>query len=276
MRVGTLIESLSKELYFRELHREDPALDASGTARDILFDSNALKSLIRKWKLDKKVVIISHPNCHQSDRELLPFIKDTERAGKNRMTFRWNNAYQGLKHDRIGNFHEGSVRNLFSAMSALFVLNAYYMEAVFDLGSSYNGLGFDRSLGSGLFSCEIALVTGHDGQHRPNKPQNIDRSLYVSDWTENYHQEFTAWWGEFMARSTEEIMAHSKFQMAMKDLDLKKASPDQITAVAHKARLSLGIDELKAIYGRNWIKLGGIPPTSEYEARLNLHDVAFV
>ncbi|NRB18920.1 MAG: hypothetical protein HRU33_15495 [Rhodobacteraceae bacterium] len=125
IRIGAEVEAISKSIYRRDFDTDMQA--------DAKFDDVAIKRFVREWKLNQKIAILSHPNCFCSDREFLPFVKDTNRTGKQNKTFSWNNAYQNLKHNREKAFSFASVRYLLSGMAALYILNLYYRDEVIDL-----------------------------------------------------------------------------------------------------------------------------------------------
>ncbi len=129
IRCAIEIESISKELYLKE----------GGTKQgNIKYDETAIKLLNKKWSLDKKLVIISSTNCFQTNRILIPFEKNEPREN-GKLTFKWNLGYQAIKHNRRDNLPFGNLENLFSILSALFLLNIYFKKDQFKLGEDSKG-----------------------------------------------------------------------------------------------------------------------------------------
>jgi hypothetical protein len=140
------IESLAKDLYKRE----------GGTKSAFLkFDEDCLKYLDGIYGLSDKVVVISSVNCFTTNRTLTPFAKKEDRTGTSRKTFSWNNSYQNLKHDRAKSLPFGTLKYLFDAMAALFLLNIYFKNETFYLDKDGTGTSFPYSQGSDIFSIKL-------------------------------------------------------------------------------------------------------------------------
>lgn len=98
------------------------------------FESSA-KSLIKSQDSSKSVGNIGEIKGHLL--ELFPKIEenevDIERTGETVKPFEgwsegrlaWWSSYTELKHNRIENFHEANLENLFLSMSALLVITVY-------------------------------------------------------------------------------------------------------------------------------------------------------
>jgi hypothetical protein len=102
-----------------------------------------------------KKVIISSPNCFLSNSEILPFVKNEKRSGTTRTTYSWNNSYQNLKHDRANSLEYGSIKYLFDVTSALYILNIYYKDDIYDLEDNSAASNFDYTLGSSIYSVQL-------------------------------------------------------------------------------------------------------------------------
>ncbi len=181
LRSAIEIESLSKELYYLN----------GGTKKNIKFDEDALKYLSKNWTLNKKIVIISYHNCFQSNRVIIPFLKETVKYSKG-ITYVWNNAYQNLKHERNNNIHHGSVGNLFNILGALYILNVYYREEQFLLKGNKDD-NIPLNLGSDLFS----FITHKWSSYRGNeyvKKDNFDECIYITKYTDKFRAEFHDLW----------------------------------------------------------------------------------
>jgi len=166
LRSVSEIESISKELYYQY----------GGTKKgNIHFDYEALSYLDDLWNLSSKIILITSLHSFQSVKVITPFNKDFNRAKGN--TYSWNNAYQALKHYRAENLKLGTIDNLFKAASALYLLNIYFKDQVFPLGSDCSGLNFPINLGSDIFS--IKVHNGGNGEDF-QKRKDFDECVYTT------------------------------------------------------------------------------------------------
>ncbi len=171
LRASAEIESISKELY---------KSNGGMKTGNIKYDEDAIKHLNTLWSLDKKVVLISSPNCFQSNRELIPFVKNEPRASNGRMTFTWNYSYQNLKHDRGNSLHFGSVKYLFDIMAALFILNLYFKDETYDFEKDSKATSFPINMGSELFAIKLHKWTSYDGKGTYKKNSDFEECLYLT------------------------------------------------------------------------------------------------
>lgn len=165
------IESISKELYFREGgSRPDD--------RDLYFDTDCLALLESKWTLSKKVVMISNPILYTidpSNQRFTPLHKASKRGTSGSD---WEKAYQAVKHDRSGSLSQGNIKHFMRALGALFLLNLYYQDQGFDLGGDATAKSFDVSLGSSLFSIELhPFLRDLNGNY--TKKENYEQCTYI-------------------------------------------------------------------------------------------------
>ena len=180
MRCAVEIESISKELYNR---------NGGESVKNLKYDEHALKYLNNKWNLEEKSVIISSGNCFLTQRELKPFQKTEIKTNSNRPTYTWNNAYQNLKHDRVSSLKFGSVKYLFDIAAALYVLNLYFKEITFPLGSDSSAKTFDLSLGSSIFSVKLHRNFIIDIEKRYIKNIDFDECIYLVMLDDHSHLE---------------------------------------------------------------------------------------
>ena len=260
LRAATEIESISKELYISN--------GGTKASNNIKFDDDAIKHLKNLWKLDLKKVIISSPNCFQTDRVLTPFVKNETRTSstRNRQTYSWNNAYQNLKHDRARSLSFGSLRYLFDIMAALYVLNIYYKNEKYELGKDSKGLTFPLNLGSNLFSVKLAVGTSHDSEGKYIKPVEFEQSIYYIDWTQQSGKIFQESAQAFQVKILELLSKHPKF--------IKYISENDVTN--DKGNLAwniLGQSEYIALHKQALAAAPIKADQIEYEAVLNVNDV---
>jgi len=157
------IESITNDLYF---------INGGIEKAYFKYDEDGLKYLEKTFALSQKVVNITSTNCYITDRVLIPFKKNETRTNGTRQTYSWNNAYQNIKHDRAKNLRFASIKYLFDAMAALYLLNIYFKDEEFDVGKETGGLTFPHSQGSDIFS--IMLYTGSAGL-------SVDKSFHKSE-----------------------------------------------------------------------------------------------
>jgi len=207
------IESISKELYSRN----------GGTKTDhIKYDEDAIKHLIKIWAIDKKIVLITSPNCFLTKTEIFPFVKDTTRTGKRTKTYSWNNAYQDIKHDRGKYLTQGNIAHLFESMAALYLLNVYYSNNSFDLEKDSKGLSLSPSMGSDIFSIVIAKYSGHDGDGNYIKGNDFAKSTYFINHTQETSEIFFDSMRKFQETVNEFAIKHPKTQEFLKTADASK------------------------------------------------------
>lgn len=172
IRTCVEIESIAKALY----EREGGPVPISKNPK---FDFVCLKFLEGKWFLGAKLVLISASTIYlsASNLQLLPLNDATKGAKGNS---KWMVAYQAVKHSRVNEIEQASIGVLLEAAAALFLLNLYYRNEAFNLGTLYARAAFDSTVGSNLFS-----VTLHDpgsidiaGGYTPG--ENYDSCVYLS------------------------------------------------------------------------------------------------
>ncbi|SDL86578.1 hypothetical protein SAMN04488034_1195 [Salinimicrobium catena] len=171
LRSAAEIESIAKELYKK---------NGGVKENNILFDKDCIKHLNQIWKLEDKVIIISSSSCFQSQKIIKPFIK-TEKNFRNKLTYSWNNAYQNLKHNRYESLHFGSLKYLFDILAALFILNLYFKEEVFEITQNSN---VPENMGSEIFSIKVHKWRSYDAQGVYGKNEDFDECIYLTKRTD--------------------------------------------------------------------------------------------
>lgn len=146
MRTAVEIESLSKALYFK----------FGGTKPDdnnLYFDKDCLKLLQDKFNIDSKVVQVSDvfQYCTKNENIILHPLNHSWIMGK----CDWKKAYQAIKHDRYKNLNKGNIKHLIRALASLFVLNLYFADRKYTLGTDSRAITLDNRFGSDLFSIKI-------------------------------------------------------------------------------------------------------------------------
>lgn len=259
IRIGAEVEAISKAIYRRDVDAQMPD--------DTKFDDVAIKYFINRWKLDQKVAILSHPNCFCSDRLFFPFIKDTERTGKKRKTFSWNNAYQNLRHNREAAFHFANIRFLLSGMAALYILNIYYRDETIELEEDQNAAKVNPGLGAEFFSVQFSVASHWDGNHVRHPKEDFSNCVYFVDKEPEYAQKLNEAMDKFYQAYNNEIMNSNEAQDAIKNLTPEMAaSPNWLRNAISSQTYKTCAQKANSI--------APIPKlTPKYQARINRHQV---
>lgn len=157
VRCAVEIEAISKKIY-ESLGGEMNQTDVNGEKRDMYFDTDCLELIESKYLISKKEVIISAPTFYfeEADRRIFPLYKSYKRGTSGS---KWKQAYQALKHDRYGSLKKwATVENLVNALGALYLLNLYFKNTVYQLKEGLES--FDARVDSEVFS----IVT-YDASH---------------------------------------------------------------------------------------------------------------
>ena len=263
LRISTEIESISKDLY----------LSSGGTAKkNIAYDYVALKYLNKIWSLDKKIVMLSHYNCFHSEKIIHPFVKYTKRDGSKsgeELTYTWNNAYQNIKHNRVSNLEQANLQNLFSALSALYVLNLYFKKDSQSLEKDSEGKTLDEGFGSTFFSVKVSRITSSRGS-LPIKPDDFEESIYYISHTSDSRKKMEKMMSEHNQELTSLISSHPKFQEAVAD---KKIFNEALKKGGNIPWNILGQEVMMNLYRQVDRKVKLDFSFIEYEANINKHDI---
>lgn len=196
VRCSIEIEAISKELYL-DLGGNPSPVDANGNRRDLYFDTDCLDLLESQWKLSKKQVIVSATTFYfsaETNRILTPMHKANKRGTSGS---KWKQAYQAVKHDRKSSLEMANIENLLHAIGALYILNLYYRDEVFDIGRVYMGTNkFDNRVGSDIFSvfsyrATLLLMSPcmDDSCITQQKDNDLDKSIYIIKYDDKSFKE---------------------------------------------------------------------------------------
>jgi len=209
VRCSIEIEAISKELYSYVGGNMSP-IDVNGKMRDLYFDTDCLDLLEQKWALSKKQVIVSATNFYLSDKNnivLTPLYKANKRGSSGS---KWKQVYQTLKHNRKNSLKEAQVKYLLHSMGALYILNIYYKDEVFDLKDDGNAINFPMGLGSEMFSVKIHKVGGYNIEGCHIKP-DFDECIYLIKFTDEYFDKFKEGMKKLDQNMNEAFIKHPKF-----------------------------------------------------------------
>jgi hypothetical protein len=133
IRCCTEIEALVKELTRQKDGevKNTPTVDLNKP----LDMGCRLKYLKHIWNLDKKIILVSCPNMYfekVENKEIAPFNYINGSVDD------FYKAYNSVKHDRTPNIYKGNIRFLLRAIAALFLLNLYYKDETYKIGTFKN------------------------------------------------------------------------------------------------------------------------------------------
>ncbi|WP_031425412.1 hypothetical protein [Flavimarina sp. Hel_I_48] len=273
IRCSVEIEAIAKDLY---LHNGG----VKPNNNDLYFDTDCLKFLEEKWNLSEKKIAISSSNfffLKIENRVLSPLKKAFKRgsSGSN-----WKKAYQAVKHNRTANLQKGNIENLIQAMAALFILNLYFRNDVFELKRN-NSVDFAENLSS-IFNIKVHTWRGDDNRKDSYVTQeDFIECVYLVKWTDDYKSKMNTFVKEQNKHLNELIFKHPKvvefinkefivngqlkqveFGKFMENrdyfkfIDMKKEYGSMINLAAQKAKENLSFDwsipsEFEAILNKN-------------------------
>lgn len=209
LRCVVEVEAISKDLYFKNGGIQP--ID-----RDLYFDTDCLNLLEDKWNLSKKQIIVSSVNFYfdDVDNKVLTPLRKANKRGTSAAD--WEKAYQAVKHNRTQNLSKGNIKHLIRAMAALFLLNLYYREDVFDLAKN-NNPGFAEKL-SDLFNVKVHTWRGDMNQGNSYlKHEDFDECTYLVKWKNDYKLKWNELKIEENKNLIEIIFNHPKVRQYIND-----------------------------------------------------------
>lgn len=201
LRCVVEIEAISKALYF-----SNGGTETDG--KDLFFDTDCIALLETNWLLSKKQVIVSSANFYfQSDENkiLYPLHKAHKRGTSGAD---WARAYQAVKHNRVENLDKANLKHLIRAAAALFLLNLYYRDDVFELGKE-NKNNFTHLL-SDIFDVKVHLWSGggFDDYQSYHKKDDFDECVFFIKDTDERHSKYFEWGTTVNVKLNELIYTH--------------------------------------------------------------------
>lgn len=230
IRTSVEIESISKELYFRE----------GGTKpddNDLYFDTDCLALLESKWHLKNKVVMISSPILYLVQNENLFFTPLRKAYKRGTSSSDWQKAYQAVKHNREKSLHKGTLKHFIHSLGALYLLNVYYQDQTFDLKSNSNGNLFDASMGSSVFSIQLYPFPGIDASGTYKKNDDFDKCVYLIQATDKTKEITQNALIEFDNKLMEKVLSQVNQEFA--------AMTEPLTSVDLKDKVTKSIEKYK-------------------------------
>lgn len=230
IRTSVEIESISKELYFRE----------GGTKpddNDLYFDTDCLALLESKWHLKNKVVMVSSPILYLEQNENLFFTPLRKAYKRGTSSSDWQKAYQAVKHNREKSLHKGTLKHFIHSLGALYLLNVYYQDQTFDLKSNSNGNLFDASMGSSVFSIQLYPFPGIDASGTYKKNDDFDKCVYLIQATDKTKEITQNALIEFDNKLMEKVLSQVNQEFA--------AMTEPLTSVDLKDKVTKSIEKYK-------------------------------
>lgn len=201
LRCVVEVEAISKAMY----------LSNGGTktdGKDLFFDTDCIALLETNWLLSKKQVIVSSANFYfQSDENkiLYPLHKAHKRGTSGAD---WARAYQAVKHNRVENLDKANLKHLIRAAAALFLLNLYYRDDVFELGKE-NKNNFTHSL-SDIFDVKVHTWWGSSSDDYQSyfKKDYFDECTFLTKPTDDFHSKSFEYSSVSSTKLSEIIFSH--------------------------------------------------------------------
>jgi len=256
LRASAEIESISKELY--KLH-------GGPKTSNIRYDEDAIVFLNTLWNLEQKVVIVISYNCFITKKEVRPFKKNEMRTGSTRQTYSWNNSYQNLKHDRANSLSFGNVKYLFEVTAALFILNIYYKDLIYDLEDDSTASKFDLSMGSSIYSIKLHNNTNISIDKEYEKNTDFDECIYLLLATNETYTKVQ----DALKKVNEETLERNRQQILNYLTAEKITDPKTIQSTTDNVIEKIKTDNMVAVAKENGINLLSALNGLRYEAILN-------
>ncbi len=264
IRTVVEIESISKELYF--LNDGEKAND-----NNLFFDTDCLDLLENKWRLSKKQVLLTSTNFHFTTFKTLTPLKKANKRGSS--SSKWQQAYQGIKHNRNQNFQKGNIKNLLEACGALYLLNLYYKNETYPLEKDIFGDKFDNNLGSNIFSIKINKYNQVSFEGKYPKNEDYENTTYLIQHTDESYKDYSSVivsiGNEIDSLNELEIPSKlGEISEKYKNINYEQMSedlPEEIKKIAEE----ISFNNQVKVMQRNYSKFNDIYSKSKYEAVLN-------
>lgn len=245
IRTSIEIEAISKELYLNSGGKEiEPE-------SEMFFDTVCLQFLEEQWNLSKKIVLVNGVvfSFEKEENKILTPLKKANKRGSSGA--KWKQAYQAVKHNRSKNYKLGNMKNCITALAALYILNIYYKDEIFQFADSKDVNNFDQTQGSTIFSIMISKGNSFNG--------NIDideKSVYCINYTEEFVKKWEIKQEELNRSIYEQIVkekaildAINSGQMKVEDIgDLSKIQycigDERFNNILRNATISININQV--------------------------------
>jgi hypothetical protein len=181
----------------------------------------------------------------------------------------WKKAYQAVKHERVRNLDKGNIKHLIRSLGALYLLNVYYRDLIFELEKNSTGTNFDYSLGSKIFSIILHIESGVNQEGTYRKLPNFNECVYLLRQTE----ETKTIVQESIRKMNEQIGIKTRTQIS-KEITKIASSTTQLNIKDVLKNLCEITDEIetssmKSVLSRNPVEFINTFKMLRYEAILN-------
>lgn len=250
--------NVEAESLIRELYKQNKGSSTSKIG-------SMLVSLNDDWSLDKKQVSIISPKMHYSSQcaSFCPYNYNDKDEND------FYSAYNAVKHDMAGNFEKyATIHYLLRALGALFLLNIYYRQEVFQLQKT--SILLDSSLGSKIFAFKTKVLS----PKYPFKEQILSsddelRALYIIKPSINSYQEYYQEFTNVFAKQKETLKSGGYLAPTDENGEEQDISYDEVYAVAGKIGGADMVKRISAIEQPATKKYGAL----SFEAILNKYHV---
>jgi|SRR5690606_997621 len=260
IRCSVEIEAISKDLYFK-LGGVEPS------DGDLYFDTHCLQLLEDNWLLSKKKLLVSATNFYfqnEENRILTPLLKANKRGTS---SCDWKKAYQAVKHNRTLNLNKGNIKNLLRALGALFILNLYLKDEVYNFEKDSKATNFPINMGSDIFAIKLHKWFSYDGNHNYGKKEDFDECIYLTKYTDDSLEKNRQATEEMMNKQRELFLKHPKFLKYIETNDLKNYDGQNLMWDV------LGQEDYISIIRISSQKQMEVLKSTEYEATLNKNSI---
>lgn len=240
IRTSIEIEAISKELYLNSGGKEiEPE-------SEMFFDTVCLQFLEEQWNLSKKIVLVNGVvfSFEKEENKILTPLKKANKRGSSGA--KWKQAYQAVKHNRSKNYKLGNMKNCIAALAALYILNIYYKDEIFQFADSKDVNNFDQTQGSTIFSIMISKGNSFNGNI------NIDeKSVYCINYTEEFVKKWEKKQEELNRSIYEQIVKEKAILDAINSGQMKVEDIGDLS----KVQYCIGDERLNNIFGNAAISI---------------------
>jgi hypothetical protein len=172
--------------------------------------------------------MVSAPNFYfqnEENRILTPLNKANKRGSG---SCDWKKAYQAVKHNRTANLKKGNIKNLLKALGALFILNVYYKNEVFELKRDSHATTFPINLGSDIFAIKLHRWFSYDGNFNYGKSEDFNECVYWTKYTDDSLEENRKATTEMIKEQHRLFHEHPKFIKYLKKNTLQESEGNNL------------------------------------------------
>jgi hypothetical protein len=264
LRTSVEIESISKTLYYQN----------GGTKPDdinLFFDTDCLDLLESKFLLSKKQVQVSATNFYFTlpENQILTPLKKANKRGTSSSD--WQKAYQAIKHNRVKSLSKGNLKHLIRALSALYILNLYLNDNVYQLDKDSSGVNFDSNVGSSIFSIKLHINQTISVNQDYSKNKDFDECVYLLKATEDTRNAVQQKLKELNEKTIERTKTNLLEEITKRLAETQITNQDEVNEKIKSISEQINIDNMIQVARENRQALKITFDGLRYEAILNKH-----